>query len=263
MRDDFLYRCQSSIPASGSSTASSLSNSRRERASARSDRAGPAARFLLRGRRACGGDGQGSRRRARRAAAAGLRDIAPVGKTRPRTEAPDPAGPRRHRRGWRRAGPSRRGDPKRSGRERLPIVRELFRNLVTAEGTRAVREWNELLSIFSDSHSESPEEVLRQLIDARCSRPTRCAQTTKSRRGASRSCTSRCSPPGPASSAGRPRTPMRHSSRDQLRQAAKDLGRARPHQTTSCGREAYRDLPCGGALPGWADRTSRKTSRPQ
>jgi len=56
----------------------------------------------------------------------------------------------------------------RIGTERLPIVRELFRNLVTAEGTRAVREWDELLSIFSDSLSESqPEEVLRQLIDAR------------------------------------------------------------------------------------------------
>ena len=53
------------------------------------------------------------------------------------------------------------------GDERLPIVREIFRNLVTAEGTRAVREWNELLSVFSDSQRESPEEVLRQLIDAR------------------------------------------------------------------------------------------------
>ena len=55
----------------------------------------------------------------------------------------------------------------RIGIERIPIVRELFRNLVTAEGTRAVREWNELLSIFSDSQSESPEDVLRELIDAR------------------------------------------------------------------------------------------------
>jgi serine/threonine protein kinase/WD40 repeat protein len=56
----------------------------------------------------------------------------------------------------------------RIGVEQIPIVRELLRNLVTAEGTRAVREWNELLSIFSDSPSESqPEEVLRQLIDAR------------------------------------------------------------------------------------------------
>ena len=55
----------------------------------------------------------------------------------------------------------------RIGFERLPIVRELFRNLVTAEGTRTVREVDELLSVFSDSHRESPEEVLRQLIDAR------------------------------------------------------------------------------------------------
>ncbi len=36
----------------------------------------------------------------------------------------------------------------RIGARRVPIVRELFRNLVTAEGTRAVREWDELLSIF-------------------------------------------------------------------------------------------------------------------
>ena len=55
----------------------------------------------------------------------------------------------------------------RIGHEHLPIVRELFRNLVTAEGTRAVREWDELLSIFSDSRSESPAAVLRALIDAR------------------------------------------------------------------------------------------------
>jgi len=34
------------------------------------------------------------------------------------------------------------------GPDRLPIVRELFRNLVTAQGTRAVREWDELLSVF-------------------------------------------------------------------------------------------------------------------
>jgi len=90
----------------------------------------------------------------------------------------------------------------RIGVERIPIVRELFRNLVTAEGTRAVRDWNELLSIFDTDHrregiNPSPtnaekvvgaestharvkdvgagfipaqsdaEEVLRELIDAR------------------------------------------------------------------------------------------------
>jgi WD40 repeat protein/DNA-binding winged helix-turn-helix (wHTH) protein len=56
----------------------------------------------------------------------------------------------------------------RIGRDRLGVVREIFRNLVTAEGTRAVRQWNELLSVFSDSRSESqPEEVLRHLVAAR------------------------------------------------------------------------------------------------
>jgi WD40 repeat protein len=55
----------------------------------------------------------------------------------------------------------------RIGAERLPIVRELFRNLVTARGTRAVREVDELLSVFADSHRESAAEVLRELIDAR------------------------------------------------------------------------------------------------
>ena len=91
----------------------------------------------------------------------------------------------------------------RIGVERIPVVRELFRNLVTAEGTRAVREWDELLSVFEGekvrrsalpsvaseelgvrsvtSHSEQSErslsysspardaasEVLAELIDAR------------------------------------------------------------------------------------------------
>jgi eukaryotic-like serine/threonine-protein kinase len=55
----------------------------------------------------------------------------------------------------------------RIGHEHLPIVRELFRNLVTAEGTRAVREWDELLSVFCDSSNESQAAVLRSLIDAR------------------------------------------------------------------------------------------------
>jgi len=54
----------------------------------------------------------------------------------------------------------------RIGTDRIAIVREIFRNLVTAEGTRAVREWDELLSVFSDSRGES-QEVLRKLIDAR------------------------------------------------------------------------------------------------
>jgi DNA-binding winged helix-turn-helix (wHTH) protein/WD40 repeat protein len=55
----------------------------------------------------------------------------------------------------------------RIGTAHLPLVREIFRNLITAEETRAVRGWDELLSVFSDSQRESPEEVLRQLIAAR------------------------------------------------------------------------------------------------
>jgi len=64
----------------------------------------------------------------------------------------------------------------RIGTERIAVVRELFRNLVTAEGTRAVREWDELLSVFGpgdvsrEGINPSPtaaEEVLRELIDAR------------------------------------------------------------------------------------------------
>jgi serine/threonine protein kinase/WD40 repeat protein len=43
----------------------------------------------------------------------------------------------------------------RIGVEHIAIVRELFRNLVTAEGTRAVREWDELLSVFEPTQSLS------------------------------------------------------------------------------------------------------------
>ena len=53
------------------------------------------------------------------------------------------------------------------GDDRIPIVREIFRNLVTAEGTRAVREVGELLSVFPDSKQGDAEEVLRRLVDAR------------------------------------------------------------------------------------------------
>ncbi len=74
----------------------------------------------------------------------------------------------------------------RIGFNRLPIVRELFRNLVTAEGTRAVREVDELLSVFGQIPVDKPPgrdsadagrgfihrqseaaDVLAALIDAR------------------------------------------------------------------------------------------------
>jgi len=53
----------------------------------------------------------------------------------------------------------------RVGLETEPIVRELFRNLVTAQGTRAVAEREQLLSVFPEQ--EVAGQVLDQLIDAR------------------------------------------------------------------------------------------------
>jgi DNA-binding winged helix-turn-helix (wHTH) protein/WD40 repeat protein len=67
------------------------------------------------------------------------------------------------------------------GDNRLPIVREIFRNLVTADGTRASRSVDDVLSIFDSSvHDRSSEsvaqsvtprevaaEVLARLCDAR------------------------------------------------------------------------------------------------
>jgi WD40 repeat protein len=56
----------------------------------------------------------------------------------------------------------------RIGNDQIPVVRELFRNLVTSQGTRASRSRAELLSVFADRGSdEGAEEVLDTLIDAR------------------------------------------------------------------------------------------------
>ena len=53
----------------------------------------------------------------------------------------------------------------RIGMAREPLVRELLRNLVTAQGTRAIRDRKDLLSVFEDRHAA--EQVLQALIDAR------------------------------------------------------------------------------------------------
>ena len=53
------------------------------------------------------------------------------------------------------------------GEGRLPIVRELFRNLVTGQGTRATRTADELLSVFEEGEKGLAAEVLRGLIDSR------------------------------------------------------------------------------------------------
>jgi WD40 repeat protein len=53
----------------------------------------------------------------------------------------------------------------RIGANRQALVREIFRNLVTAQGTRAVTDHEELLSAFPERGPA--EEALRQLVDAR------------------------------------------------------------------------------------------------
>jgi WD40 repeat protein len=53
------------------------------------------------------------------------------------------------------------------GHQNLPIVRELFRNLVTAEGTRAVRDWNELLSVFDKSITLSSRATRLRAAESR------------------------------------------------------------------------------------------------
>jgi WD40 repeat protein len=51
------------------------------------------------------------------------------------------------------------------GSAHLRVVRELFRNLVTAEGTRAAQDQDEILSLFDER--DAAQQVLRQLVDAR------------------------------------------------------------------------------------------------
>ncbi|MFH1177509.1 MAG: hypothetical protein V1750_08890 [Acidobacteriota bacterium] len=46
----------------------------------------------------------------------------------------------------------------RVGTDKLPLVRELFRNLVTAQGTRAVRDVDELLTVFPEGSATMPRQ---------------------------------------------------------------------------------------------------------
>ena len=65
----------------------------------------------------------------------------------------------------------------RIGQDHIPIVRELLRNLVTADGTRAARDRDDLLSVFGsretasvpagEGGSEAAAQVLNALVDAR------------------------------------------------------------------------------------------------
>jgi len=53
------------------------------------------------------------------------------------------------------------------GSEHIPIVREIFMNLVTAHGTRTIRETGELLTVFNEDQRENASRILQQLVDAR------------------------------------------------------------------------------------------------
>ena len=55
----------------------------------------------------------------------------------------------------------------RIGREHAPLVRELFRNLVTAQGTRAARDRGDLLSVFPERDRDAVAGVLDALVASR------------------------------------------------------------------------------------------------
>ena len=55
----------------------------------------------------------------------------------------------------------------RVGTEHQPVVREIFRNLVTSQGTRTVVEAEELVSVFPEDQCTDARHVLAQLVDAR------------------------------------------------------------------------------------------------
>jgi WD40 repeat protein len=55
----------------------------------------------------------------------------------------------------------------RIGEEGLPILRELFRNLVTAQGTRAAWGVDELLTVFEEEERDRSRRILNELIGAR------------------------------------------------------------------------------------------------
>jgi len=55
----------------------------------------------------------------------------------------------------------------RIGPARLDMVREIFRNLVTAEGTRAIADRQELLSVFAEAERAAAAAVLDKLVAAR------------------------------------------------------------------------------------------------
>jgi len=53
------------------------------------------------------------------------------------------------------------------GRDKVALVREIFRNLVTAQGTRAARDREELLSVFPDPDRAAVAGILDALVASR------------------------------------------------------------------------------------------------
>ena len=94
------------------------------------------------------------------------------------------------------------------GTERLPIVRELFRNLVTAKGTRAIREVDELLSVFRKA-SGARGRGAGSLVDAGADRLSRRERATSgpgpSGGDRARVPADRLAAPGPVADSGRRR----------------------------------------------------------
>ena len=223
MRDDFLLPLPP-VPGASHRCCDGADHARPTSWAGPPPRPGPAGhevRLPVRRRRAGGRDARRGGGRAGRAAAAGLRRGQAVGEERPRRTVCSPA-----RRTTTSAGSAARwhGTPRRpsiaSASERMPIVRELFRNLVTADGTRAVREWDELLSVFDEAHATAGR--------GGPSRADRCsaADVLRDSRGGRRA-----HPPG----------------RDHPRVAARQLAAPRPLADPGRGRRpAARRAPPGG-----------------
>ena len=99
-----------------------------------------------------------------RAAAAGVCRGAALGRAGPRGQAPHSGGLRGD---WGVAGALAKHAEEVMDRigAHQDVVREIFRNMVTAQGTRAVVDRDDLLSAFQEK--QAAEEVLRELVDGR------------------------------------------------------------------------------------------------
>ena len=143
-------------------------------------------------------------------AAAGLRRLAPLGGTQIARGSSSRGRPTRRIGGVAGAlAQHAEATLSRLGPESEATVRELFRNLVTGEGTRAAREREELLSVFAGDRNEAGR-VLDALVDARLLTEYRAEAGPVRRLGRStdpRVAAVPLAAAGPVASAGRPRSP--------------------------------------------------------